>query len=99
MAHAMVPSPDILGFPLTWNEKILPNFLLPDILSGKNLSLRWAFEFFVWLVRWIRQISDTVRGYSQVQFLVSLKVKEGDNQVHKSEVEQVIYFSKNIVTS
>ena len=31
---------------------------------------------------------------SQVRFLVSLKVKEGDNQVHKSEVEQVIYFSK-----
>ncbi len=27
-------------------------------------------------------------------FLVSLIVKEGDNQVHKSEVEQVIYFSK-----
>ena len=31
---------------------------------------------------------------SRVRFLVSLKVKEGDNQVHKSEVEQVIYFSK-----
>ena len=42
--------------------------------------------------------SDTVRGYSRVRFLVSLIVKEGDNQVHKSEVEQVIYFSKyNVV--
>ncbi len=41
---------------------------------------------------------DTVWGCSRVRFLVSLKVKERDNQVHKSEVEQVIYFSKyNVV--
>ncbi len=35
---------------------------------------------------------------SRVRFLVSLIVKEGDNQIHKLEVEQVIYFSKyNVV--
>ncbi len=37
---------------------------------------------------------EPVRGYSRVRFLGSLKVKEGDNQIHKLEVEQVIYFSK-----
>ena len=43
--------------------------------------------------------NDTVRGYSRVRFLVSLKGKEEDNQIHKLEVEQVIYFSKYNVVS
>ena len=45
----------------------------------------------------IDECFDTVRGYSRVRFLVSLKFKEKDNQVHKLESNTGIYFSKHSV--
>ena len=45
-----------------------------------------------------RMDSDTVRGCSRVQFLVSLKLKKGTIRSTGQSVIQVIYFSKyNVV--